>query len=280
MKIKILGYGEVGQSIHKLLRDITPNREQLKIYAQDINDKFEDTDFNFILVCIPYSDKFVQILLEEQKYCKKMIVFSTVPIGTLVNVPNCCHIPIEGRHPNLKESLKAWKFYVGLNEAKYLNSYRMFLELYMNKKGNNVVIVDGTRITEALKLLSTLNYGVNIEFARYVNDILTMRNYGLWSDYTNSYNELYKYLYGGYLVEKTKGSKEFEDMRKAGFETLNNIKRYNLMPPIGDIGGHCVRENAKMLDSIFSDIVKYRYNDTEKQEVSEDDSVNPVQKRK
>lgn len=229
MKIKILGYGEIGQAITKHIEQFPEN----DIFIQDPLYKLYPPakyKFDFTLICIPYSDTFVQTVLKETG---KIVIFSTVPIGTSEQIPNAIHIPIEGRHPDLLDSISIWQFFLGYNDDKYLRDYIDFFAS-INKP---VIPVKGTRNTEALKLLSTLLYGVNLEFYRFAEDTFMRHGAGIkwFQEYNRSYNTLYSEL--GY----------------------QDFKRYILSPPDGEIGGHCVVPNAKLLDGIFSEIVKNTY---------------------
>lgn len=236
--IKIVGYGQIGKAVENVIRAHRGKTDL--IISQDIDDSkclsnsMDDIEFDIVLICIPYSDTFLKTVLEERNKCKKIMVFSTVPPGTLINVPGCCHCPIEGKHPDLTKYIQKWSFLLGVNEMVYVEEYRAFLHHVMGVF--NVTVVKGTEITEKIKLLSTLNYGVNIEFARFVKDLLG-DEFDKWELYTESYNQMYSKIYPG-----------------TGF------KRYNLFPPNGPIGGHCVSENAALLGgNIFSDIVLNTY---------------------
>lgn len=243
-KFKILGYGQIGKALHKLLSFYTQNQKvQLIIHDPALGFEDDNDCYDMILVTIPYTDDFVPTIIREQTFCQRIIVFSTVPIGTLKHIPYVCHCPIEGKHPDLYNDLKEWKFIMGIDDGRYYDTYINFLAKYMNKL---VSVVVGTKVTEAVKLLSTLNYGVNIEFMRYVQDLLVeigqeAQGLGAWEEYTINYNNLYRKNY--------------------------RIQRYNLTPPEGKLGGHCVSENARFLGGIFADIVNYGFSgrDTEEE---------------
>ena len=233
MSIKILGYGEIGKSIFLLFNE----QKGFDIFVEDPKYNLYPPikkEFDFVLVCIPYSDNFVQIVLDQQNISSKIVIFSTVPIGTTEQIPNAIHIPIEGKHPNLLDSLKIWQFYAGYNDVKYLPDY-INLFSCINK---SIIPIPKTRNTELCKLLSTLLYGVNIEFYRFAKD--SFNKYAcdspdIFIDYNQDYNFLYEAL---------------------GFP---GIKRYILDYPKGDIGGHCVVPNAKFIEGVFPDIVRNQY---------------------
>jgi len=232
VKIKILGYGEIGQAITRFMEQCT----ELDIAIEDPMYKLhppKNAKFDFTCICIPYSDTFVKIVLKELDKTSKIIIFSTVPIGTTEQIPNAVHIPIEGKHPDLMDSLANWEFFMGYNDTQYLYDYIGFFEGI----GKVVTAVNNTRTTEACKLLSTLMYGVNIEFYRFAEDVLKKNksNSKVFQHYNRAYNQLYEHL--GYV----------------------GIKRYILEYPEGEIGGHCVIPNAKFIEGVFPDIVKNQY---------------------
>lgn len=232
MVIKLLGYGEVGKAIREY---IEANTDDIVIDIVDpkLGKEMLYKDHEFVLVAIPYSDDFLHIMWAERDMCDKLIIFSTVPIGTVENIKDAVHIPIEGLHPDLAESISIWTFFMGYNEDKYLEDFIKFFE------GINKFVrpIFNTRATEAMKLLSTTLYGVNIEYARYCDDVLHNNNldYEVMKEYNKEYNKLYRNL------------------------GIVNYQRYILNPPLGDIGGHCIRNNASYLSGIFPDIVRFRY---------------------
>lgn len=233
MEIKLLGYGEIGKAVANLFRK---SMHELTVIDPPLGMTTEYTkEYDFVLVCIPYTDDFMKIVLKERQTCNRIVVFTTVPVGTVQHIPGAVHIPIEGRHPYLNESLQEWPFFIGYNSDKYLMDY---VNLFREDLGKEVITVRGTKVTELTKILSTTLYGVNLEFYRYVAD--TFKEHDMECDnffalYGQHYNAFYQKL------------------------KLEWFQRYILRPPVDDIGGHCVRENAKFLDGLFPDIVKNRY---------------------
>jgi hypothetical protein len=218
----LVGYGEIGKALHEYLKN------RLVIDIQD-EDKGHDVmnpreSYDYLLVCIPYNGSFVNAVTQyiELAVPECIIIFSTVPIGTTKIWDDAVHIPIEGLHPNLLESIRKWKFMVGYNKKKAMN---IALELLYAHKCTTIFNSDNT---EAYKLLSTTLYGLNIEFARMANDICEMKGlkFDGWNEYNKNYNTLYTAL---------------------GFPEYT---RYILYPPKGKIGGHCVLPNAEILINI------------------------------
>lgn len=218
MNCLLVGYGEVGKGVY----DVFCSHHNITIY--DItDDQRPDGEFEVLLVCIPYSDLFIDIVKEyiNEYGVKTTIIFSTVRIGTTSQIPNAVHSPIEGVHPMLANSIALMKRFVGGVDRSAIS----FFEL----AGMSPVIVEKPEFTEFLKLQSTTNYALMIEYARYVKEVCDDLNmdYDFVKDYNIAYNDLYREL------------------------NMDKIKRYILDPPEGNIGGHCLIPNAKILNSQF-----------------------------
>ena len=218
MNIVLAGYGEVGRAVNGLfsiVHDIEIHDPRKGFYASG--------SAPGLLVTFPYSENFIDRVKMYAEVCetKFVIIFSTVPIGTTRQIDNAVHCPVEGRHPNLQKSMYVWKWVVG---GKNELAERFFYEASITP-----IVYPEPEWTEFLKLSSTLNYGLNIEWARYckeVSDKIGMP-YCALNEYTAGYNALYSGL------------------------NEPGIKRYNLTPPGGKIGGHCILPNAEMLQNIF-----------------------------
>jgi hypothetical protein len=231
MNALCVGYGEVGRAVTQVFSRFH------SVEAYDITDAEKPKGvYDILLVCIPWTDDFVRIVNRYRKEyeVQATVIFSTVPIGITARIKNAVHSPIEGKHPNLAESILLMPRWMGGQS----NLARQFFE----KAGLTVRQVDKPEYTEFLKLQSTSNYGLNIEYARYVKwvcDNIGM-DYDLVKRFNRDYNELYLDL------------------------NLDRFQRYILDPPVGNIGGHCVRGNARILDSQYPNIfLKEIYRDKE-----------------
>jgi hypothetical protein len=219
----ILGYGQIGQAVQEAVcpdaHIYDPKRRNGRGASPDV-----------MHVCFPYSDKFVRqvndyIIRYEPDY---VAIWSTVPIGTTKKIKwKAIHTPIEGKHPKLASSIKLMTRWIGYNDKPTAN---FFLE-YFNQRRIQTRIVKNTNHTEALKLLSTTEYGLNIAFAdykAYVAESLNM-DYELTKQWNRDYNQLYKEL------------------------GLRQFQKFILDAPNGFIGGHCIVPNAKLLGEQFPD---------------------------
>jgi len=220
--VVLAGYGEIGKALHYL---ITRNgMEEIKIQIHDPGEGYRVTnnkETDILLICFPYSDQFVETVKEYQTDFnpKATIVFSSVAIGTCKKLENTVHSPVEGRHDRMVEYLH--------NHPRWVGGTNSFALSFLKKVFYHIHPVKEARFTEALKLLSTTVYGINIEWARYCG--LLAEEMGmdkkLLRQYTYDYNDL---------------------NRKMG---VPEYQRYNLIPPDKDevIGGHCVLPNAAIL---------------------------------
>lgn len=177
-------------------------------------------------VAIPNSDKFDTIVNAYIDTYDPMltIIHSTTSIGTVRKLKgNKVHAPVRGRHDRLASGIKEdYLNHIGYGHPQEMELAR---DYYTSKGITNVLFFDKYETTEAAKLLSLLQYGVNIEFARTANVIC--QRYGLdYEDVVNKYTKSYN----------------------------NGIQKYNpelvktiLTPPKGRIGGHCVLQGVQVL---------------------------------
>ena len=221
-KTLLLGFGEVGKAVFELLKD-AHEIDYTSLEEDKTTRPIEDNEV--LLIAIPYSDKFRTIVrdYQEKTNAKATIIFSSVPVGTCKSL-NAVHSPVEGRHPHLAESMKFMKRWVG--------GYNKLASQFFWNAGIKVMQVPEAAFTEFLKLRSTSLYGLNIEFARYSQEVANKLKmpFEFTRDYDKDYNELYEEL------------------------ELGQFHRYILDAPAGNIGGHCVVPNAKLLDEDYPSV--------------------------
>lgn len=219
MRNLIVGYGEIGKAVGAVVG----------VHAWvDKGGKIPEGEFDVLHVCFPYSESFVKDVREyvEQYKPHHIIIYSTVPIGTTAKIPGAVHSPVEGKHPDLEMSIRFMERWVGVDDMDIAPFYK----LYFGALGLYVRIINGSHCTEALKLLSTTEYGLNIEFARYkkyVADKIGM-DFELTKDWNIQYNKLYQNLGMG-----------------------KRLQKFVLDAPEGPKGGHCVTPNAVILNDQF-----------------------------
>jgi hypothetical protein len=219
MKCVLIGSkGQIGQAIYNVYSNVH------LIDCVDIDyEAREFEEYDVMLVTIPYSDNFIEIVSEyQQKFkAKAKIIFSTVAVGTTSKLKDAVHVPIEGKHPDLTTSISKWQVFIG--------GYNRIAYDFFVQAGKLPYVLEASEHTEFLKLQSTTNYGLMIEYARYVNDVC--KGIGMEFSKVNAYNGCYNALYS--------------DMG------MPQYCRYILIPPEGKKGGHCITSNANILRNQF-----------------------------
>lgn len=213
MKSLIIGNGEIGKSLYNILKE-----KYEETYIRDVEGlKLEGVDI--LHICFPYTKKFVDYVKKYQReYNPKFtIIHSTVPVGTSTRC-NAFHSPVRGIHPHLEESLKCF--------VKYLAPASKELEHYFKLAGIDVKLVEKPETTELAKLYCTTIYGLNIiaekECYNYCQK-LGLDFDIVYTDCNKTYNEGYERL---------------------GFP---QFKKYILEHRDGNLGGHCIQNNASIL---------------------------------
>jgi len=221
--IGILGFGEIGQAIAKFYK------------KPKIKDLHRDDDLmgvEVLHICIPFSDKFVQIVKEEIKKIKPglTIIHSTVAPGTTQKIGGAVvHSPVRGVHPHLFLGIKTFIKYIGADNKKVGE----LAEKHFKSLGVKTKIFMPSATTEIGKILDTSYYGVCIAWhgeMKRMCDKFGIDFKEAVSDFNQTYNEGYKKL------------------------GKQNVLRPVLYPPEGGIGGHCVVPNAEIMKKYFSSV--------------------------
>lgn len=215
-KIGILGFGEVGQALAKFYKN--PKIKDLKR-----DDGLKGVEI--LHVCLPWSDKFIEIVKKEIKKIrpKLVIIHSTVPPLTTKQIGGMTvHSPIRGIHPHLYEGIKTFVKYIGADNKKAGELAKSHFE----GLGIKAKVFYPSATTEIGKLLDTTYYGLCIawhgEMKKFC-DKLGVKFEEAITEFNQTYNDGYKKL------------------GKA------NVVRPVLYPPEKGIGGHCIVSNVKIL---------------------------------
>lgn len=223
MSSVIVGFGEIGKAVYDAMDESS--------YIVDLNMQSEDaapSEVDVLHICFPPSETFVE---DVEMYINQFdpshtIVWASTPIGTCSLIADyVIHSPVEGKHPNLAKSIRTMVRWIGCFDKME----RDWANEYFCMKGLDTRPVEKSEYTEALKLLSTSEYGINIVFADYkkwVADTLGM-DYELMKEWNHDYNSLYQSL------------------------KLPQFQKFILDPPQSKIGGHCVTQNAELLNGQF-----------------------------
>ena len=222
MNSLIIGLGEIGKSVKEVIEPFD------KVSTYDINqENFKTPQIDVMHICFPYDEATFEKSVQDYitKYePKHVIVWSTVQIGTCKRL-GITHTPVEGRHPKLAESIRKMRRWVGSCDEDEL---RFFIK-YFEDRAFTVNGVSNSDFTEFLKLRSTSKYGINLVWTDYeksVADSLKM-DFTLLKDFDTDYNDLYQEL------------------------GMPWAQRYILDAPDNGLGGHCLIENAVLLDEQY-----------------------------
>jgi len=248
IKIGILGYGETGHAIARFYKKPHLRKRfsrQAKIKDLKREDELKGVDV--LHICIPWSNNFIKIAKKEIKEIKPKltIIHSTVAPGTTKKIISALpkelkiivHSPIRGMHPNLFKGIKVFVKYIGADNKKAGELAKKHLE----SLGIRTKLFQPSTTTEIGKLLDTSYYGLCIAWhgeMKKICDRIKVNFEKAVTDFNKTYNEGYKKL----------GKK--------------NVIRPVLYPPKGSISGHCVIENAMILNKYFDNkaldlILKY-----------------------
>lgn len=219
-EIGILGYGEIGSSLAKFYKN--PKIKDLKR-----NDGLQGVEI--LHICIPWSDKFIDIVKKEIKEIKPKltIIHSTVPPGTTKKIGGMvAHSPVRGVHPHLYEGIKTFVKYIGADNKKAGEMAKKHLE----SLGIKTKLVYPSKTSELAKLFCTTYYGLCIAWHGEMAKICKKEKV----DFNDVVTELNKTYNEGYA--------------KLG---KKNVIRPVLFAPENGIGGHCVIPNAKILKKYY-----------------------------
>lgn len=218
----VIGQGEVGTAIARILRTTSVVDKNKGI---EYNGSFVDA----MHICFPYEQgTFEQ---EVQKYKDKfrpniIIIHSSVPIGTSEKL-GAVHSPVRGVHPHLEKGIRTFVKYFGGFQAHAAAA--MFSQHSIRTK-----VVRKSQTTEALKLWDTTQYGIMILIEKEMHDFCIRNGVDFETVYAEA-NETYN-----------------EGYSELGMEY---VMRPALMHKDGPIGGHCVVENAALLDSPLAKLI-------------------------
>lgn len=218
----IIGYGEVGQALHKFFNDagVIDNGLAQHGRGRSFRKVMPDFDPDVMHICFPYSDNFITDVknYQEEYKPKYTVIHSTVPVGTSTAL-SATSSPIRGLHPNLESGIKTFvKFLAGSQASEVAD--------YFRRVGIRVCLFDRQENAEALKLFDTEYYRVCIEFTHRVKKYCDEHNLNFHEVYTlanQTYNE-------GYI--------------KLGHPEFVRPVLQAIMKPIG---GHCVMQNKELI---------------------------------
>jgi len=217
MKTLIIGKGEVGTALYTILKDYYPTK------IRDIQ-TIDDYEPEILHICFPYSDNFIENTKRYIHFYNPIytVIHSTVPVGTSKEC-EAIHSPIRGLHPNLVKGIKTFVKFLGGERASEVADY-------FRRAGLKICLCDKSETTEAMKLFDTEYYRVCIEFCHRVKVFCEKNNL--------PFSEIYRLANITY-------NKGYEELGHSEFI------RPVLEPIKGQIGGHCVLPNKKILENQY-----------------------------
>lgn len=209
----VVGAGQVGTAVHTVLA---------RTHHTLIRDMQPmDVPADVLHICIPWHDGFADTVAGYRRYHRAglVVVHSTVPPGTC-DPHGWVHSPIRGRHPRLVDGLTAFVKHFGGREAAL--AAKPFAAC-----GVPVEVHDRAFDTEAAKLWELIQLGVQVKVQHAIHDWCV--EHGADPD----------------VVYRA-----FAESYNAGYRSLGEDRfvRPVLDYKPGPIGGHCVRENARLID--------------------------------
>ncbi len=210
----VIGLGQIGTAIKSIL----------ECHGIDKETMIAGPKFDVIHICFPWSDEFIeQVKYYQNEYKPTLtIIHSTVPIGISKQL-DAIHSPCRGVHPLLEEGIRTFVKYFGGEKSE--EAAEIFRE-----KGIQVLAIENSDATEALKLLDTLQYGLNIMIEKEIYKFCEQKGVNpdiVYKMANRDYNEGYMKLGRPEVVRPY----------------LNHVD--------GPIGGHCILPNAKIMEEFW-----------------------------
>lgn len=229
VKNLIVGCGQVGRALMSVLE--APGYDPQAGYMER-----DGITCDTIHVCFPYSEgerppevstnvwwqNFHKWVRDYQSLFqpKITVIHSTVPIGTSDSL-NANHSPIRGRHPQLADSIRAFVKYVGGPQAQEVCAE-------LRSFGIDARPVNSSRDTEAAKLLDLMQFAASIAIEKEIHEFCGRLGLDfdlVYREFNASYNAGYSEMGSGHFVRPV----------------LDHTP--------GPIGGHCIIQNMKHIDS-------------------------------
>lgn len=230
-----MGTGEIGKPLYEL---INGSFLTLPIDPEHFPEN-ELTICDYLHICIPGNlDNFKEIVLSAALCTNAIfvIIHSTVIPGTTDDIQSSLHntvvihAPVHGKHHNnqMKKDMLRYPKYLGLPEKITKKQKDDIINYFKIVGFADIRPVDGSRSTEWLKVLSTTYFGLQIAWAQEVERIC------------DKFNLDYKNVTDFFSIQ--------EDIKPPHYS--------------GQIGGHCVLPNIKIINSIYDSLACRFINDS------------------
>jgi hypothetical protein len=222
VKHLVVGAGEVGRAVYNVLR------RAHDVAIRDIAPMALPADM--LHVCFPWSPSFVEDVRAYVRAhrARVVVVYSTVPVG-VCDEHGWVHSPVTGKHPHLEESLLSFRRVVAGRDAGEVARVWEAVD-----RSLPVVVRDLAADTEAGKLWELIQYGIQVRVEKAI--WAWCEKEGLDPDYI--YGDTARAYNAGYA--------------SLGYE---QYVRPVLEHVPGPIGGHCVTQNAALIDHPLARLV-------------------------
>ena len=230
----MVGLGEIGGPICKILQKsgvtVGYDTDSKKMNSKKYN-LYKDKPISFIHICIPFTKKFLNAVVNiaKQKKPRALIIHSTIEPYTTEKIQKKLDIPVlysatRGIHSRMIKDLKKYvKFYSVYDWAPNAKWASMLFTKKMNKAGIKTKKMSTPLTLELAKIIvDTSYYGWLINYAQLSN-MIAMKHGIDYDEMWSFADEIQKYL-------------------------ENRPKMYP-----GFIGGHCVIPNLELIkeDSLY-----------------------------
>lgn len=244
----VVGLGEIGQPLHKLLSKSTivvGYDKKTELMDEKKFKKYSSYKTEILHICLPYNKLFQKIILKLEKDFQPEIIaihstvepHTTKKLQSKTNTP-IVYSPIRGVHSRKNDNLQPHKKGILFDIKRYVKFYSIYPDIqgstYAAKKFSKRLIKSGLKtkkisvpITlELAKILcDTSYYGWLITYAQLTNTIAKQNNV--------DYDEMWLFA---------------EEIHKF----LGN--RPKMYP--GIIGGHCIIPNLELIDHDVLNLIK------------------------
>lgn len=220
MKTLIIGNGEVGKALYKVLSSCH------EVYIRDIQD-IDVSGIEVLHICYPDHEGFDKTTKNYiLKYRPKVtIINSSVAVGTTDRCGfNSVYSPVRGRHPKLDSDLLIYKKFIFGRDKESVG----LADLHFTLAGMETEQGTDPSTGEFLKLISNVHMGVEIAWRQEVQRMMTKfeidsKTYDQWEE---SYSK-------GYF-------------QSGDFNLIRPVMRPD------PIGGHCILPCTDIISNQFS----------------------------
>lgn len=231
--IKIVGIGSVGKALWKLIIEAKSKSFVLKTWDKQCPGDDGSELADFLHICFPYSDSFInEVLTYYKKHkAKLVIIHSTVKPGTTrkLHLRGCpvAYSPIIGPHNKLSLIMPLFVTMVAAPQKEVLSQAME----HLGKLGFRLKPVESLEGLELGKLLSTLYFGWCVAFQKEARKIC--KEQSIYDTAYNTFNRVYNENY-----------RLLEEINESDYYAIRPL--LNNMP--GGIGGTCIIPNVKLLE--------------------------------